>query len=50
MLRTTQQRRAGTAVTFIDLVRAQPLRVLLGVLAILLALAVVARPVILLRG
>lgn len=45
-----EAKRMGTAVTFMDLVRAQPWRVLLSLLAILLALGVVALPVILLRG
>lgn len=43
-------RREGTADTFIGIVRADPLRVALALLGILLALALVALPVILLRG
>ena len=43
-------RRAGTAETFIGIVRSDPLRVVMTLLGILLALALVALPVILLRG
>lgn len=43
-------RRAGTAETFLDVLRAEPLRVVMTLLGILLALALVALPVILLRG
>jgi len=42
-------RRAGTAGTFISVFRADPMRVM-TVLGILLALGLVALPVILLRG
>ena len=42
--------RAGTAETFWTVLRAEPARVLLTVLGILFALALVALPVILLRG
>lgn len=42
--------RDGTAETFWSLLRAEPARVLLAVLGILFALALVALPVILLRG
>jgi hypothetical protein len=41
---------AGTAETFIDILRADPLRVVMTLLGILLALGLVALPVILLRG
>ena len=43
-------RRAGNAESFIDVLRAEPLRVALVMLGILLALGLVALPVILLRG
>jgi hypothetical protein len=43
-------RRAGTAETFFSLFRADPLRVVMTLLGILLALGLVALPVILLRG
>lgn len=43
-------RREGTAETFIGILRSDPLRVALALLGILLALALVALPVILLRG
>ncbi|GAB2613223.1 DUF6164 family protein [Novilysobacter erysipheiresistens] len=43
-------RRDGTAETFMDVVRAQPLRVLLIALAILVLLGLVALPAVLLRG
>ncbi len=43
-------RRAGTAETFFSVLRADPLRVALALLGILLALALVALPVVLLRG
>jgi len=43
-------RRAGTAETFVGILRADPLRVVLALLGILLALGLVALPVILLRG
>ncbi len=43
-------RRAGTAATFIDVVRSDPLRVALALLGILVALALVALPVVLLHG
>lgn len=43
-------RRDGTAETFMDVVREQPLRVLLIAVAIILLLGLVALPVILLRG
>ena len=43
-------KRAGTAETFIGIVRSDPLRVVMTLLGILLALALVALPVILLRG
>ena len=42
--------RDGTAETFWSQLRAEPARVLLSVLGILLALALVALPVVLLRG
>ena len=42
--------RDGTAETFWSVLRAEPARVLLAVLGILFALALVALPVILLRG
>lgn len=42
--------RDGTAETFWTLLRAQPLRMVFGVLAILLMLALVALPAYLLRG
>ena len=43
-------RRAGTAETFVGMLRADPVRVVMAVLGILLALGLVALPVILLRG
>lgn len=43
-------KRAGTAETFIGMLRADPMRVALALLGILLALGLVALPVILLRG
>ena len=43
-------RRAGTEETFVGMLRADPLRVVMTLLAVLLALALVALPVILLRG
>ena len=43
-------KRAGTAETFATVVRAEPLRVLLLVLAILFVLGLMALPAILLRG
>lgn len=43
-------KRAGTAETFLSVLRAEPVRVVMTLLAILLALALVALPVILLRG
>ena len=43
-------RRAGTAETFLTVLRAEPLRVVMTLLGILLALGLVALPVILLRG
>jgi hypothetical protein len=43
-------KRAGTAETFIDILRADPLRVVMTLLGILLALGLVALPVVLLRG
>ena len=43
-------KRAGTAETFFSVLRADPLRVVMTLLGILLALALVALPVILLRG
>jgi len=43
-------RRAGTAETFVGMLRADPLRVVMTLLGILLALGLVALPVILLRG
>ena len=43
-------RRAGTAETFIGILRSDPLRVVMTLLGILLALGLVALPVILLRG
>lgn len=43
-------KRAGTAVTFVSMLRADPLRVVMTLLGILLALGLVALPVILLRG
>ena len=42
--------RDGTAETFWSQLRAEPARVLLSVLGILLALGLVALPVVLLRG
>ena len=43
-------RREGTAETFIGILRSDPLRVVMTLLGILLALGLVALPVILLRG
>lgn len=43
-------KRAGMAETFLDVLRADPLRVALALLGILFALGLVALPVILLRG
>jgi len=43
-------KRAGTAETFFSVLRADPLRVVMTLLGILLALGLVALPVILLRG
>jgi hypothetical protein len=43
-------RREGTAETFIGILRSDPMRVALALLGILLALGLVALPVILLRG
>ena len=43
-------KRAGTAATFITLLRADPARVVLSVLGILFALALVTLPYFLLRG
>ena len=43
-------KRAGTAETFFSMLRADPLRVVMTLLGILLALGLVALPVILLRG
>jgi len=43
-------RRAGTAETFITMLRADPVRVVMNVLGILLVLALVALPFMLLRG
>jgi len=43
-------KRAGTAETFVSMLRADPLRVVMTLLGILLALGLVALPVILLRG
>lgn len=43
-------KRAGTAETFFDVLRAEPLRVMLILLSVLFALGLVALPVILLRG
>jgi len=43
-------KRAGTAETFLTVLRADPLRVVMTLLGILLALGLVALPVILLRG
>ncbi len=43
-------KRAGTAETFVSVLRADPLRVVMTLLGILLALGLVALPVILLRG
>ena len=43
-------KRAGTAETFVRMLRADPLRVVMTLLGILLALGLVALPVILLRG
>jgi len=46
----TAARRAGTAETFVGILRADPLRVVMTLLGILLVLGLVALPVILLRG
>jgi len=43
-------KRAGTAETFVSMLRADPLRVAMTLLGILLALGLVALPVVLLRG
>lgn len=43
-------KRAGTAETFISVLRADPLRVVMALLGILLALGLLALPIILLRG
>jgi len=43
-------RRAGTAETFVSIFRSDPLRVVMTLLGILLALGLVALPVLLLRG
>ncbi len=43
-------RRAGTADTFVTLLRADPVRVVMSVLAILFALGLIALPFLLLRG
>ena len=43
-------RRAGTAETFVGILRSDPLRVVMTLLGILLALGLVALPVLLLRG
>jgi hypothetical protein len=43
-------RREGTAETFIGILRSDPMRVALALLGILIALALVALPVVLLRG
>ena len=43
-------RRAGTAETFVTMLRADPERVVLSVLIIILVLGVMALPIILLRG
>lgn len=43
-------KRAGTAETFVSVLREDPLRVVMTLLGILLALGLVALPVILLRG
>ncbi|MGH8235367.1 MAG: DUF6164 family protein [Rhodanobacteraceae bacterium] len=43
-------KRAGTAETFVAMLRAEPMRVVMSLLGILLALGLVALPVILLRG
>lgn len=43
-------KRAGTAETFLTMLRAQPERVVLSVLVIVLVLGVMALPIILLRG
>jgi len=43
-------RRAGTAETFVSILRSDPLRVVMTLLGILLALGLVALPVLLLRG
>ena len=43
-------KRAGTAATFITLLRAEPLRVVMSLLGILFALALVTLPFFLLRG
>ncbi len=46
----TAAKRAGTAETFIGILRSDPLRVVMTLLGILLVLGLVALPVILLRG
>ena len=43
-------KRAGTTETFVSMLRADPMRVVLALLGILLALGLAALPVILLRG
>ena len=43
-------KRAGTAETFVGMLRADPLRVVMTLLGILLVLGLVALPVVLLRG
>jgi hypothetical protein len=43
-------KRAGTAETFVSTLRADPLRVVMTLLGILLALGLAALPVLLLRG
>ena len=43
-------KREGTAETFMDVVRQQPLRVLLILVAVLILLGLVALPAVLLRG
>jgi hypothetical protein len=45
-----EAQRTGTAETFVDVLRAQPLRVALTVIAIALLLALTALPALLLRG
>jgi hypothetical protein len=46
----TAAKQAGTADTFMTMLRAEPARVVLSILAMLLALGLVALPFILLRG